>query len=262
MPQERRAIFDEHAELYERARPRYPAELIADVADLAGITPGRRVAEIGPGTGQATLALADLGAHMTAVELGPALARVLQRTASGRAIEVVVSAFEDWTPDERKFDALAAFTSWHWLDPALRTGKATQLLRPGGTLATVTTSHIAGGSERFFADAQHCYERWDPSTPVGLRLPSAASVGKALDEVDSSPLFAPPERRRFEQTIKYTATQYLDVLGTYSGHRALEPARRAGLFRCLRELIEADHGGTIAKRYLHELRVARRRSEP
>ena len=258
MPRELRGIFDGDAALYERARPRYPVELIASMADLAGPAPGRRVAEIGPGTGQATLALADLGAHVTAVELGPSLARVLRRKARGRAIEVVVSAFEDWTPDRGGFDVVAAFTAWHWLDPELRTGKSARLLRPGGTLATVTTFHVAGGTERFFADAQRCYERWDPATPPDLRLPAAASVPPATDEADASPRFEPPVRRRFEQTIRYTSTQYLDVLGTYSGHRALEPARRDGLLRCLRDLIEIDHEGTIAKRYLHELRVARR----
>ena len=261
MARELRAIFDEDAGAYERARPRYPAALIADLAELAGIAPGCRVAEIGPGTGQATLALADLGARVTAVELGPALAQVLAGKIGDRDIELVVSAFEDWAPRGRSYDVLAAFTAWHWLDPAQRASRAARVLRPGGALVTVTTEHVAGGSERFFADAQRCYERWDPSTPPGLRLSSAASVAPATDEVDASPLFARAERRRYERTIEYTAAEYLDVLGTYSGHRALAPARRAGLFRCLRELIEADHGGTIAKHYLHELRVARRNSE-
>ena len=47
------------------------------------------------------------------------------------------------------------------------------------------------------------------------------------------------------------------MLRTYSGHRALSPQRRTGLLSCLRALIEDQHGGTITKTYLHELRVAR-----
>ncbi|MCW2974924.1 MAG: methyltransferase, partial [Actinomycetia bacterium] len=66
-----RAPFDRVAELYDRARPTYPSDLIVDVAAL-----GPRVLEIGPGTGQATRALAERGAQVTAVELGKSLAEL------------------------------------------------------------------------------------------------------------------------------------------------------------------------------------------
>lgn len=50
--------------------------------------------------------------------------------------------------------------------------------------------------------------------------------------------------------------QYLDLLGSYSGHRALTAEARAGLRACLAALIDERHGGTVVKRYLTELRVA------
>ncbi|CAM5396715.1 hypothetical protein SMICM304S_10061 [Streptomyces microflavus] len=46
-------IFDEDAELYDRARPGYPPGLYDDLAELAGAGPGSRVLEVGCGTGQA-----------------------------------------------------------------------------------------------------------------------------------------------------------------------------------------------------------------
>jgi protein-L-isoaspartate O-methyltransferase len=72
----RRSTFDEAAELYDRARPGYPAALFDDLVELAGIGPGSRVLEIGPGTGQATVPLAERGCRIVAVELGPQLAAV------------------------------------------------------------------------------------------------------------------------------------------------------------------------------------------
>jgi protein-L-isoaspartate O-methyltransferase len=69
-----RATFDQAAGLYGRARPGYPPALFDDLADLTGIRPGSRVLEIGPGTGQATLPLAERGGRVVAVELGPDLA--------------------------------------------------------------------------------------------------------------------------------------------------------------------------------------------
>jgi hypothetical protein len=40
--------------------------------------------------------------------------------------------------------------------------------------------------------------------------------------------------------------------------RALRAERRRGLLTCIAELIDRKYGGTIIKRYLYELRVARK----
>jgi 16S rRNA A1518/A1519 N6-dimethyltransferase RsmA/KsgA/DIM1 with predicted DNA glycosylase/AP lyase activity len=94
----RRASFDKDAELYERARPGYPRELFDDLADLAGLRPGARVLEIGSGTGQATLPLAERKLEITAIELGPNLAAVARRKlARFPNVAVIVGAFEDWS---------------------------------------------------------------------------------------------------------------------------------------------------------------------
>jgi SAM-dependent methyltransferase len=147
-----RSTFDQAAELYDRARPRYPAGLFDDLAELAGIGPGSSVLEIGPGTGQATVALAERGCRVVAVELGAALAAVARRNlARFPAVEVVTAPFEDWPLPEEPFDLVLAATAFHWIDPDVRVVKAADALRPGGVLATVTTHHIAGGDDSFFA---------------------------------------------------------------------------------------------------------------
>lgn len=48
------------------------------------------------------------------------------------------------------------------------------------------------------------------------------------------------------------------MLRTYSGHRALPAPARDALLACLAGLIDGRHGGRIVKRYLTELRIARR----
>ena len=105
----RRATFDEAAELYDRARPRYPPALFDDLADLTGIGPGSRILEIGPGTGQATLPLAERGCRVVAVELGADLAAVARRNlARFPTVEVVTAAFEDWPLPSEPFDLVLA----------------------------------------------------------------------------------------------------------------------------------------------------------
>jgi 16S rRNA (adenine1518-N6/adenine1519-N6)-dimethyltransferase len=63
------------------------------IARLAEVGPGDRVLEIGPGLGSLTLALAETGASVTAVEadrhLLPALAEALETSPSGHVVEVV-----------------------------------------------------------------------------------------------------------------------------------------------------------------------------
>ena len=254
-----RQIFDEDAELYDRVRPGYPDAVFDDLLELAGAGGSVRVLEIGPGTGQATVPLAARGCDVLAVELGPSLAATLRRKVAGLPVQVISGPFEESALPTGAFDLVASFTAWHWLTPDVRVRKAHAALRPGGCLATVTTTHVLGGSEQFFAEAQSCYERWDDDTPPGLRLQPSEEIEPPTDEVDRSPLFEPALRRVYHQDIGYSTTGYLDLLNTYSGHRAMPAERRAGLLTCLGNLIQARYRGSITKRYRYDLRVARRR---
>ena len=71
--------FDDDAHAYDRTRPICPTELFDDVFALTDLAPGKRVLEIGAGTGQASLALAQRGLAITALELGPGLAELAGR---------------------------------------------------------------------------------------------------------------------------------------------------------------------------------------
>jgi SAM-dependent methyltransferase len=252
--------FDQDAELYDRARPGYPPELFDDLAELAGIGPGCRVLEVGAGTGKATLPLAEHGCRITAVELGADMAAVARHNLAGfDAVEVLTADFETWPLPEEPFDAVVSATAFHWIDPAVRMVRAADALRPGGALAVVATQHVAGGSEEFFVEVQDCYERFDPATPPGLRLPAAEDVDTSdhADEVARSGRFGPVVFRRHEWDLTYSTAEYTELLRTYSGHRALPPKDREGLLGCIAGLIDGRYGGRVTKRYLTELRVSR-----
>jgi SAM-dependent methyltransferase len=250
-----RLTFGEDAELYNRHRPGYPAELFEQL----GVGPGSRVLEIGCGTGQATVPLARLGCSIVAVELSADLAMVAERNLAGLGdVEVVVSAFEDWPLPERTFDLVVSATAFHWLDPEVRVTKAADALVDGGALAVISTEHVAGGTEPFFADAQTCYERFDPATPPGLRLQPSVDIPADSAEFDESGRFGPVRFQRYEWELTYTAGAYLKLLSTYSGHRALPESARRNLFACLTDLIDNRYGGRITKRFMTQLALARR----
>lgn len=252
-----RATFGQDADLYDQARPGYPDQMFADLVQLAGLSPQSRVLEIGCGTGQATLPLARLGCTIVAVELSPDLAAVARRNLHDFPnVTIEVSPFEDWTPPATPFDLVLSATAFHWIDPDIRVDKTADVLRPGGTLAVIHSEHVAGGTGRFFIDAQDCYERFDPKTPPGLRLTPAADIPDDSSEFDRSQRFGPAQFRRYEWEQAYTTRTYLDLLMTYSGHRALPQPARDGLLACLAGLINRDHNGQISKRYLTQLTLA------
>jgi SAM-dependent methyltransferase len=256
-----RKTFTEDAALYDRYRPGYPARLLSDLVGLAGLGSSSRVLEIGCGTGQLTVPLARLDCAIVGVELGAEMAAAARRNLAGfpRA-EVVVSAFEDWALPATRFDAVVSATAFHWVDPGVRVLKAADALRVGGVLAVVSTHHVAGGTEAFFAEVQGCYERFDPATPPGLRLSAGADVPAEVEEFERSGRFGEVRVCRYEWDQGYTTSEYLNLLLTYSGHRDMPAEARLGLLGCIGDLIDRRYGGRIVKRYMTQLAIASRLS--
>jgi SAM-dependent methyltransferase len=253
-----RATFDEVAELYDRARPGYPAEVFDGLVELAAIGPSARVLEIGCGTGQATEPLVERGLDVTCVELGEGLASVARRRLAGRA-EIVNADFEEWEPEHAEFDAVVAFTSFHWLDPALRFEKAAHLLRENGYLGVVTTKHVLPlGGDPFWAEVQEDYDAVVPDPDNRAPDPPEA-VADMSAEFAASGRFAAAAVRRYVWDVEYTPETYIDVLETYSGHRSMQPAKRGQLYDRIRRRIESRPSGRVSKTYLAILHVARRR---
>ena len=254
-----RATFEEVPDLYDRARPSYPAQVFDDLAALAQLPARARLVEIGCGTGQATVPLAERGYRITCVELGEQLAAVARLKLSAYStVEVVNADFETWMPPAGEFDAVVAFTAFHWIEPERRYERSASLLRLGGALAVVGTKHVlTEDGDRFFADVQEDYlaatGETDSSPP-----PHPDFVPDLGDEIHASGLFRNVAVRRYVWDVTSTADEYIAVLDTYSGHRALDVTARERLYGRIRRRIEARPEGTVRKTYLATLNVAQR----
>lgn len=257
-----RTTFDAAAETYHGARPRYPAQLFDDLAELAELSPGSRVLEVGPGTGIATIELARRGYAVDAIELGESLAAVARRTlAPYPTVEVRVGAFEQAEIEAEAYDLVTSATAWHWIDKSVGYIKAAQALKPGGAFAPFSNTHTysdAGGG--FFEEVQLLYERLTPEI-VGdneqlLRVEELPESLRA--EIEGSGLFGPVAVRRYSWDEPYTAASYIAVLNTYSGHLALPDEKRRRLLDAIANLIDTRYGGRIVKGYGAMLYVARR----
>ena len=255
-----RTTFEGVPELYDRARPTYPDEIFDDLVALGQLPNRARLVEIGCGTGQATLELAERGYQVTCVELGEQLAAIARRKLSPfPTVEVINANFENWQPSHADFDAVLAFTAFHWIAPEVRYSKAASLLRDNGTLAIVSTQHVLPhDGDSFFLEVQEDYEAVvpeDPSTKAGAPT-HPDSIQDLSEEIAASGFFRNLSARRYLWDVTYTADEYIGVLNTYSGHRALDDDTRERLLARIHQRVEARPGGKVRKTYLAMLNVA------
>ncbi|GAA0565214.1 class I SAM-dependent methyltransferase [Paractinoplanes ferrugineus] len=251
-------VFNEVPELYDRARPGYPAELFADLADLDGLGPETAVLEVGAGTGHATIPLAGLGCRITALEPGADLAAHARRKlANYPDVTVENSTFEEWDDRGRRFDAVVAASSWHWVDPAVGWARAHRLLKPGGRLALLSNVVVRREDEpEVYAETADLHELFAPGDPDWGHPPLAEQARTA--GFDWSPLFEPATVRWYPTVQWLDGAGFADLQRTNSPYRKLDPAVREPLLDAIAERIRTRLGDRVARRYLSVLRVGRR----
>jgi SAM-dependent methyltransferase len=261
-PTKHDALADD-VEFYDRTQLDLPAALFR--ALLVRIPPGadRRLLQVCAGTGRLTLPLVvATGCTTTAIERNRhRVALAAKRLATQPNVEVVEDDFRTWPPPEHRFDVLLAFTG-DLSDPVVPIDKAADVLRPGGLLVIIYARQIAGGDDRFLADAHECRRKFDPGLEPSFHLPTADQIDRPADPA-SSGLFRQPQTRRRRWDVTYPAHQYADVeLAHYSHTRSMPEPTRTRYLDEITTLVRKRNGGRVTLRYLFELRAAIRRTAP
>lgn len=251
--------FDADVDGYESARPDYPDALFEALARHCGLGPGCRALEIGPGTGQATLALLDRGATVVAVEPGPRMARRLRERVAGSDCQVVECDFEhaDLTGP---FDLAAAATSFHWVDPAVDIAKLADLLPVGASLALWwNVFRDVGPHDAAFAALLR---------PIAQRFQTAermSSVPHALDgdarraEIEAGGHFVVDRVETHELPVAHDGASLRALFASFSDWTSLPEPDRTRALDDVAAVVDDHFGGSIDRRYLTRLYVARRR---
>ena len=242
--------FGTDAERYDRTRPRYPDAL---VDRIVAASPGRRVLDVGCGTGIEARQFQAAGCTVLGVEPDPRMADFARRTG----VEVEVATFETWDAAGREFDAVVAGTAWHWVDPVAGAVRAAQVLRPGGRIAPF--HHVFQAPPEVTEALAQVYRRVVPDSPFNFSQLSGPALDmyqalfdKIAGGIREAGGFSAPEQWRFDWERSYTRDEWLDQLpyprcpdparagqagGGAGGHRSCHRCDRRQLHDAVR------HGG-------------------
>lgn len=129
------AGFAKGAQEYQAARPDYPTEVQAWLTQRLVLGAGRRVLEVGAGTGKFCKSLLATGAEVVAVEpVGPMRDILKQDLQQVRALEGTAESLP--FPDE-SFDAVVCAQAFHWFATAEALAEFRRVLKPGGKLGLI-----------------------------------------------------------------------------------------------------------------------------
>ena len=136
---EGRQLFGADPAAYDLGRPGHSPLVYEVLVERCGLGPGASVIEVGPGTGQATRRLLELGADpILVVEPNPSLAEYLEELYGDR-LELARASLEEANLEPRRFDLAAAASSFHWVDEPVGLARLFTVLRPGGWCAIWST---------------------------------------------------------------------------------------------------------------------------
>jgi SAM-dependent methyltransferase len=126
------AGFGAAAELYERARPSYPAEAVDWVVEQCDLGAGKTIVDVGAGTGKLTRLLVPCGACVIAVE--PIAEMRARLVATTPAAEVLDGTAERLPLGDGSADVVTVAQALHWFDLDRALQEVHRVLKPDGRL--------------------------------------------------------------------------------------------------------------------------------
>ena len=209
--------FGAAATAYAEHRPDYAQAAVRWALEPA---PGRRVLDLGAGTGKLTATLVAVGADVTAVSPRRYPAVHGHPAVRGEAIPL---------PDA-SVDAVLAGNAMHWFDMAVAGPEIARVLVPGGMLAGLWNVMDDG------VDWVAALARVSGSAAIGPRDTPASwrveTAGAHLPKTGVAARFGSPEQAEFGHGQRRTADSLVATLATRAGMLVMpKPQRRAMLGR-------------------------------
>jgi SAM-dependent methyltransferase len=241
---ERGRSFDAWADEYDRYRPTYPDELFATIQSRLELPEEPHVADLGAGTGRASLAMAALGWRVTAIEPGKPMLEQLRGRASedGLLVATVQASAEETGLDPASVDLATAGQAFHWFDKERAVAEMARIVRPGGGVALFWNVRDEEASP-FVADYHALLEKSFGDADTGRYLQAGRPSGQEATRhaFEGLASFNPLEKIELRHQLTMSAEEFTGMAFTASYIRAL-PDDQQARFRSDLAALLAKHG--------------------
>lgn len=244
------ASFDVYAGNYHNVRPGYPLEMYEDIKKHCELGESSSVLEIGSGSGIATVELAKMGSRVTGIEPGSNLASIAKaQVREYKKADVLEGTFEDFSSREQ-FDAVLAFTAFHWLNEGERYEKILSLLNDSGSFVLVWNSFFQDGSQAS-VDVNKAYLEMLPDVYPEVSDVAAVNTGVLSklngreQEVVASPLFTTVLLKKYFSVYNYDEDTYPKFLNTYPKIVKIDEDLRTAFFKRISEVVKKQGGISV-----------------
>ena len=194
---------------------------------------------------------------MTAVEPGAnfcALCR--EKFAAYPGFTAVNARFEDADLPPESCDLVYSASAFHWVPEELGYRKAFDILRSGGAFARFANHPFKDKGRPGMHEAlQEVYAVYMPGSLVPDEYTEEQAARRAA--IAAKYGFTDIQHRLYRRTRDFTAAEYVQLLGTYSDHIAIEEKTRGRFFREIGEAIDCL-GGRITIYDTIDLQLARK----
>jgi len=197
--------FDVAAEAYDRFMGRYSLLLSPQLADLAGVSGGQRVLDVGCGPGALTAELVMRLGPEAVSAVDPSQPFVAAARARNPGVDVLQGSAEQLPFQDQAFDAALAQLVVHFMsDPVAGLAEMARVTRQGGAVVACVWDH--GGSQGPLSVFWESARALDPevddeSQLAGAREGHLAELFEAagLHEIEETALSASLEHPSFEE---------------------------------------------------------------
>ena len=233
------------------------------LVERCGLVPGTSVLEVGPGTGQATRRLLELGADpLVAIEPNEDLARYLARSVGDRA-DIRVTPLENAELRESSFDLAAAASSFHWIDEATGLATVFRTLRPGGWVALWWTGFGDPTRRDPFRDATTELLNGMPKSPAGShrggRTPTEEGSARWLSSLETA-AFVEVSHERIPWSKTFDAKGIREIFSTFSPFLVVDDEQRTKMLDELERIARTEFGDRVEKPIVTTVYTARKPS--
>jgi SAM-dependent methyltransferase len=218
--------FDRAVDVYEEARPDYPAVAVAWLAKRLDLRSGRTVLDLAAGTGKLTRRLVPTGARVIAVEPLPAMRARLGDLVP--EVEALAGTAEAIPLPDASVDAITVGQAFHWFRLGEALPELHRVLRPGGGLALIWNLR-EGPLDDLLAGILR---------PLRGETPTHADQGWR-EQIEASPLFGPLEARDFRWEEEYEPEVMVKRALSVSFVAALPPERQDEVAGQVREALSS-----------------------